>query len=122
MQARKKRAVKKKAAIRKRPDGPLELKFHSRAKKEFEGLEKSARNAFSRKLTKLVTREELPSPKNALRGFDRPNVYKIKLKKAGLRLVYHYDGEDLVILVVAVGKRERNVVYQAALARMEGRL
>jgi mRNA interferase RelE/StbE len=121
MPTRKKRAVKK-AAARAQPNRPLRLKFHKQALKEYAGLEKTARSSFRKKLTKLVKREELPSPKNALRGFDRPGCYKIKLKKSGLRLVYHYDGENLVILVIAVGKRQRNVVYEVAQARIKGRL
>jgi mRNA interferase RelE/StbE len=121
MPARKKRAVKK-AAARAQPDRPLKLKFHKQALKDYAGLEKAARSSFRKKLIKLVKREEMPPPKNALRGFDRRGCYKIKLRKSGLRLVYHYDGQNLVILVIAVGKRQRNVVYEVAQARMEGRL
>jgi hypothetical protein len=37
-------------------------------------------------------------------------------------LGYHYDGKNLLVLVIAVGKRERSVVHEAARARLEGRL
>jgi len=47
-----------------------------------------------------------------LRGSS--NRYKIKLRAAGYRLVYEVRDHELLVLVVAVGKRERNVVYQHA--------
>lgn len=40
--------------------------------------------------------------------------YKIKLRNAGYRLVYQVKDQDLLVLVVAVGKRERNEVNKAA--------
>jgi mRNA interferase RelE/StbE len=46
------------------------------------------------------------------------NCYKIKLRKAGFRLVYEVRDQELVILVVAIGKRERNAVYKTAAKRL----
>ena len=43
-------------------------------------------------------------------GFE--NHYKIKLRASGYRLVYEVAEEELFVLVIAVGKRERSVVYQ----------
>jgi mRNA interferase RelE/StbE len=40
--------------------------------------------------------------------------FKNKLRAAGYRLVYEVCDHELLVLVVAVGKRERNVVYQHA--------
>ncbi|MCA1743958.1 MAG: type II toxin-antitoxin system RelE/ParE family toxin, partial [Desulfovibrionales bacterium] len=42
------------------------------------------------------------------------NRYKIKLKSAGYRLVYEVRNETLVVLVIAIGKREKNKVYRKA--------
>lgn len=105
------------------PEGAenLEVFFHKKALKEFERTEKAAQTAFRKKLIKLASRQEMPSPQNALHGFPQ-GYYKIKLKRAGLRLVYKYDGEKLTILVISVGKRERSVVYEVARARLEDRL
>ena len=51
-------------------------------------------------------------PVSKLRGsFNR---YKIKLRAAGFRLVYEVRDLELLVLVVAVGKRERNAVYRQA--------
>ncbi|MBJ5918692.1 type II toxin-antitoxin system RelE/ParE family toxin, partial [Salmonella enterica subsp. enterica serovar Typhimurium] len=44
--------------------------------------------------------------------------YKIKLRAAGVRLVYKVEDGELVILVVAVGKRDKNAVYDTARERL----
>jgi mRNA interferase RelE/StbE len=46
------------------------------------------------------------------------DCYKIKLRSAGHRLVYQVRDNEVVVSVVAVGKRERNAVYKAAMKRM----
>ncbi|HMU88175.1 MAG TPA: type II toxin-antitoxin system RelE/ParE family toxin, partial [Agitococcus sp.] len=43
-----------------------------------------------------------------------PNRYKIKLRSIGYRLVYEVIDEQVVVLVIAVGRRENDAVYQAA--------
>ncbi|EEZ1648104.1 type II toxin-antitoxin system RelE/ParE family toxin, partial [Escherichia coli] len=40
--------------------------------------------------------------------------YKIKLRTSGYRLVYQVIDEKVVLLVISVGKREGNEVYQIA--------
>ena len=47
-----------------------------------------------------------------------PDCYKIKLRAAGYRLVYRVDDGRVVVIVVAVGRRDRNAVYKAALGRV----
>ncbi len=96
----------------------MKLQFHKDALKEFERLEKNFREIFKKKLAKLLSGEEQPSLAHALHGFPS-GYYKIKLRKAGLRLVYRYDGKNLVVLVLAVGKRERNIVYEVVRKRLE---
>lgn len=103
------------------PAKRLKLRFDKDALIEFRQLEKPVRERFKKKLEKLVAGVEKPSPKHALYGFPR-GYYKIKLRDAGLRLIYRYDGDSLVILVIAVGKRERSVVYEAARRRATDKL
>jgi len=46
-----------------------------------------------------------------------PDRYKIKLRSAGYRLVYEVRDQVLLVLVIAVGRRDRNAVYRAASRR-----
>lgn len=55
-------------------------------------------------------------PAAKLRGIK--DCYKIKLRAYGFRLVYQVIDEQLVIAVVAAGKRERSDVYNLASERM----
>lgn len=65
---------------------------------------------------KLAERLEHPHVlPDALRGM--PDHYKIKLRAAGYRLVYRVEDERITVVVVAVGKRERSEVYEAARKR-----
>ncbi len=46
------------------------------------------------------------------------DCYKIKLHKAGYRLVYRVEDDIVYVTVIAVGKREKLQVYQAAQNRI----
>jgi len=41
-----------------------------------------------------------------------PFARKIKLKASGYRLAYEVIDQEIYILVIAIGKREKNVVYK----------
>ena len=48
-----------------------------------------------------------------------PDCCKIKLRAAGYRLVYQVFDERVVVVVVAVGKREDSTVYRKAGKRLK---
>ena len=66
---------------------------------------------------KLKARIGEPRVESA-RLYRMKDCYKIKLRRAGYRLVYQVRDNELVIVVVAVGKRERSQVYKAAMRRV----
>lgn len=90
------------------------IEFILSAEKEFRKLSLDLRKQF---VEKLKERSENPRVESAkLRGMK--DCYKIKLRNAGYRLVYQVIDERIVIKVVAVGKRERNEIYQKAQLRL----
>jgi len=89
------------------------LHFDERALAEWHKLEKQIQEQFKKKLNKLITGVEIPSPKTRLSGLP-PGHFKIKQRSSGYRLVYKYEEDKLVILVIAVGRRNRNIVYDIA--------
>jgi mRNA interferase RelE/StbE len=91
----------------------FELGFLEEALKEWRKLDRHTREQFK---TKLAERLEVPHvPSANLSGHaDR---YKIKLRAVGYRLVYEVKDNELIVVVIAVGKRERNAVYTAAAQR-----
>ncbi|MDQ6958078.1 MAG: type II toxin-antitoxin system RelE/ParE family toxin, partial [Mariprofundaceae bacterium] len=62
---------------------------------------------------KLLERLEHPHVEaSRLRGFG--NHYKIKLRSSGYRLVYEVVDKEVYVLVIAVGKRDKDSVYRKA--------
>ncbi len=91
----------------------FELGFLDEALKEWGKLDSNTREQFKTKLAERLTTPRVPSAK--LSGHkDR---YKIKLRSIGYRLVYEVRDSQLIVVVVAVGKRERHAVYKAAAKR-----
>jgi len=89
------------------------LKFLPSAKKEWDKLDNSIKVQFKKKLGKCLENPHIPA--NKLCDFD--SAYKIKLRSSGYRLVYEVDDQDVIVFVIAVGKRENSVVYDKAKSR-----
>ena len=87
--------------------------FHPDALDEWGRLDKSVREQFKKKLTERLLNPHVLASK--LSG--QKNRYKIKLRSIGYRLVYDVLDAQLIVTVLAVGKRERNAVYKAAASR-----
>lgn len=86
------------------------IKFLPSALKEWKKLAPPIQKQFKKKI-----KERLLNPRHKasqLRGFK--DVYKIKLRSVGYRLVYEVNDKEIIIYVIAVGKRERGIVYGKA--------
>jgi mRNA interferase RelE/StbE len=90
-----------------------ELAFLDDALREWRKLDAVTREQFKAKLAERLANPKIPSAR--LHGAKER--YKIKLRSAGFRLVYEVRDAELLVLVVAVGKRDRNAVYRAAAGR-----
>ncbi len=86
------------------------LKFLPTALKEWKKLDNSIQSQFKKKLAEWLEKPHTPSSK--LSGFD--NHYKIKLRVSGYRLVYEVIDNELFVLVISVGKRDKNSIYKKA--------
>ncbi len=83
------------------------LKFTPISNKEYNKLDTTIKTQLNKKL-----KERLQNPrvkKDKLSGYT--DIYKIKLKSVGFRLVYEVKDEQIVVLVLSVGKRENSIVY-----------
>ncbi len=92
-----------------------ELGFLESALKEWRKLDSQTREQFKKKLGERLEAPHIPTARLS-GGKDR---YKIKLRGAGYRLVYEVHDVEVIVIVVAVGRRERNAVYKAAHKRTE---
>lgn len=90
-----------------------ELEFKESALKEWRKLDPPVREQLKKKLA-----ERLKNPRvEADRLHGLTDCYKIKLRSAGYRLVYQVNDERIVVIVIAVGKRDRMKVYRSARQR-----
>jgi mRNA interferase RelE/StbE len=90
------------------------LFFKTAARKEWDKLDSTVREIFKKRLV-----DRLKNPHNeSSRLSGMKDCYKIKLRQAGFRLVYQVRDKELVVVVVAVGKREKNFVYKRAIKRI----
>jgi mRNA interferase RelE/StbE len=90
------------------------LRFKEQALEEWNNLDQTIREQFAKKLKGLKENPRIDSARLS----SLKNCYKIKLRKAGYRLVYEVREQEVVILIVAIGKRERNQVYKTAAKRL----
>ena len=89
------------------------LKFLPTALKEWKKLDNSIQAQFKKKLKERLKSPHVPESR--LSVFE--SHYKIKLRASGFRLVYEVVDREIYILVIAVGKRDRNKVYKKASKR-----
>ena len=91
-----------------------ELVFKQDALKEWQKLDSGTKAQFKKKLIERLANPKIESAR--LNGMK--DCYKIKLRKAGYRLVYQVRDLEIIISIVAVGKRERNSVYKISAKRI----
>ena len=83
------------------------LDFKPKALKEWHKLDATIKVQFKKKLKERIINPKIL--KDKLSGYD--NVYKIKLRNSGFRLAYEVQDKEIIILVLSVGKRENNSIY-----------
>ncbi len=79
--------------------------------KEWKALAPPIRDQFKKK---LAERLENPHVISARLCGPKANHYKIKLRSLGYRLVYQVEEDEIIVIVVAIGKREGNEAYKLA--------
>ncbi|MDP2228286.1 MAG: type II toxin-antitoxin system RelE/ParE family toxin [Moraxellaceae bacterium] len=92
-----------------------ELAFKTSALKEWKKLGHTVQEQFKKKLSERLKNPHVPSAALS----SATNIYKIKLRQAGYRLVYSVEDKTVTVTVIAVGKRDRNEVYDVALSRLQ---
>lgn len=91
------------------------LHFIKKSKKEWDKLNSTVREQFKKKLKERLNSPIVPNDK--LSGYE--NVYKIKLRSSGFRLAYEVVEDKIIVVVLAVGKRENSEVYKSLNGRLD---
>lgn len=90
------------------------LKFDPDALKEWAALDGSIKSELKKA---LVKRLQSPIVESARLHGDLSNCFKIKSKKSGYRLIYTVIKNELVVIVLSIGKRDKIAAYKKAQTR-----
>lgn len=91
-----------------------ELEFKKSALKEWRKLGATIQTQFKKKLTDIVNNTHIESAKLSVGN----QLYKIKLRQVGYRLVYEVNDTIITVTVISVGKRDRSKVFKTAMDRI----
>ncbi len=91
-----------------------ELEFKKSALKEWKKLGATIQSQFKKKLENILNEPHIESAK--LSGGNE--LYKIKLRQVGYRLVYEVNDAVITVTVISVGKRDKGKVYKDAMVRI----
>jgi mRNA interferase RelE/StbE len=91
-----------------------EVVFRPRAAKAFKKLDPALQRQLARKLNERRLNPRVLA--DAIR--EIPSGYKIKLRASGFRLIYLVRDTQLVILILSIGKREREEAYKDAMTEL----
>ena len=78
------------------------LTFSDRARRQWNKLDSNTRTQFQKILERRI---EAPHVQSARLHYPKPR-YKIKLRSIGYRLVYEVHDDKVLVVVIAVGRRD----------------
>lgn len=91
------------------------LEFDARALEEWQKLGDTVRQQLKKKLAEILVNPRIEA--NRLHAL--PDCYKIKLRSSGYRLVYQVLDHEVVVLVIAIDRRENQRAYRKAGDRLK---
>ena len=97
-------------------------KFHPEAEKEVEKLNRSVQILFAKTLKKILKSPELGQDLGNRSNLDLSGLKKIYFDHKRYRIVYQVIEEEVIIYLIAVGKRDKMEVYRKANERIGGSL
>ena len=88
------------------------------AAEDFRRLDGSLKQPVAKQLKKLETSPLLGEHLGNKAGLDLTGYYTLYAAKKGVRIVYRIIEQEVIVEVVAIGKREELAVYQTSLKRV----
>jgi mRNA interferase RelE/StbE len=97
---------------------PYRVTLTADAANDFRGLDGSLKQPVAKQLKKLETAPLLGEHLGNKAGLDLTGYYKLYAAKKAVRIVYRIIEQQVIVEVVAIGKREDLAVYQTTLKRI----
>ena len=96
-----------------------EYKFHPEAEKELAKLNRSVQLLFAKTLKKILKSPELGLDLGNKNNLNLSGLKKMYFDHKRYRIVYQILEEEIVIHLIAIGKRDKMEVYEKASKRIE---
>jgi len=96
-----------------------EYKFHPEAEKELAKLNHSIQLLFTKALKKILKSPELGIDLGNKNNLNLSGLKKMYFDHKRYRIVYQILEEEIVIHLIAIGKRDKMEVYEKASKRIE---
>jgi mRNA interferase RelE/StbE len=99
---------------------PYKVSLTPDAARDYRNLDQSVKEQVAKQLRKLETSPQLGEHLGRRAGLDLTGYHKLYAARKTLRIVYRILELEVVVEVVAIGKREDLAVYREAVKRLLG--
>ena len=96
-----------------------EIRLHPKAKIDLFELDKEVQTSVLKQIVKLETAPELGELLGNKNGINLSGLRKLYAAKKQIRIIYEIVADEIVVHVIAIGKREEMEAYKEALKRIE---
>ena len=96
-----------------------DYKFHPEAEKELAKLNRSVQLLFTKTLKKILRSPELGIDLGNKNNLNLSGLKKMYFDHKRYRVVYQILDEEIIIYIIAIGKRDKMEVYEKASERVE---
>ena len=97
------------------------IEFLPEAAREFEALDGSLKRLAAKQIDKLAQRPELGEPLGKRFGIDLTGYRRTYFGKKAYRIVYEIQARRLLVLIIGIGRREREEIYREVAERLKRR-
>lgn len=91
-----------------------DYKFHPEAKKELEKLNRTIQLLFTKKLKQILKSPELGKDLGNKNNLQLAGLKKVYFDSKRYRIVYEIIDSELILYIIAIGKRDNLEVYKKA--------
>ena len=91
-----------------------DFKFYEEAEKDLEKLNNSVKKLFVKKLTQIIKNPEIGKDLGNKNNLNLAGLKKVYFDNKRYRIVYEIREKEIIIHIIAIGKRDNMKVYKKA--------
>jgi len=96
-----------------------DFKFYEEAEKDLSKLNNSVKKLFAKKLSQIVNNPEIGKNLGNKNSLNLSGLKKVYFDNKRYRIVYEVKETEIIIHIIAIGKRDNMKVYKEASNRYE---